>query len=393
MAEYCRNCGTELLAGQRFCRMCGAQVGDAQREELPTKVFPGERPSAGGGAATAGPTASQSKPGTDPFSPFQQPTAPQWPAPQQQTTPLYMPPDQVSSKGRAMMFLVIGLVGVALLSMFLLVRNYRQAAQVKTAPPPPPSAETEIPAPPEPPPVADDDTGGTLDESGAVEKDNETVITKSYALDADATFSIKGVNANVEIDGWDESKAEVKIIKRGGSIEECRGVRVSSSYNDDRLSFQTSPTGNGDVEVRYQVKLPRGLRRVEINNMNVEARIVDMTGAIEIKAQNASVELSNNSGATAVNLVNGSIEADYDGVELKGPQQLKTVNGKVEVTLDDDTNADVQASTISGSIDLDDDFSFKVEKKFVGQKASGRVGDGGQSISVSTVNGPIKISK
>lgn len=398
MAEYCRNCGTELLAGQRFCRLCGTPINDAQREELPTKVFRGERQAEDSGARPADTSqASQPGPNTDPFSPFQQPTAPQSPAAQQRTTPLYLPPDQASSKSRAMMFVVIGLACVALLSMVLLIWNYRQPAPVRTAPPRPPSAATEIPVPPPPPPppppVGDANEGAALDESDAVEKDDETIITKTYALGGGATFAIREINGKVEIEGWDESGAEVKIIKHGGSVEDRRRVRINTSHNNDRLSFQTSPVGGADVEVRYQVKLPRGLRQVEINTVNAEVKVADMTGAVEVKAQNASVELSNISGTSAIKLVNGHIKADYEGVKLEGPQQLSTVNGKIEVNLDDDTDAEIKASTVSGSIDLDDDFDFKVEKKIVGQQAGGRVGDGGPLLSISTVNGPIKLSK
>lgn len=398
MAEYCRNCGTELLAGQRFCRMCGAPITDAQREELPTKVFTRDRQAAGGAAqaASAPTTAPQAKAGTDPFSPFQQSTAPQSPVPQPQTTPLYLPPDQAPSKSRAMMFLVLGLLGVLLLSVALLIWNYRQAGPVKNVPPPPPGAETEIPVPPEPPPpppVESEEGGAALDESDAVETDTETVITKTYALKSAATFSIKEMNGNVAIEGWDESEAEVKIIKRGGSIADRQRVQVRSSNNDDRLSFRTSPIRGGDVEVRYEVKLPRGLRQVEINTVNGEVKIEDISGAVEVKAQNASVELSNVSGVTAVKLVNGRIKADYDGVELSGPQQLSTVNGEINVNLSDDLDADIQAKTVSGNIELDGDFRFKVEKKIVGQEAAGRVGDGGQPISIKTVNGPIKMSR
>jgi hypothetical protein len=395
MAEHCRNCGTELLAGQRFCRMCGAPITEAQREELPTKVFTRDRQAAGGAAPAAGATTSRpAKSGTDPFSPFQQSTAPQSPVPQPQTTPLYLPPDQASSKSHAMMFLVIGLVGVLLLSVLLLVWNYRQAGPVKNVPPRPPGAETEIPVPPEPPPPVEDEAGGSvLDESDAVETDTETIITKTYALNSGATFSIREMNGNVAIEGWDESEAEVRVIKRGGSIKDRQRVQVRSSNNDDRLSFRTSPIGGGDVEVRYEVKLPRGLRQVEINTVNGGVEIEDMSGAVEVKAQNASVELSNVSGVTTIKLVNGRIEADYDGVKLSGPQQLTTVNGEIKVNLADDLDADIQAKTVSGSIELDGDFRFKVEKKIVGQEASGRVGDGGQPITIRTVNGPIKVSQ
>lgn len=392
MDAYCKNCGTELIAGQRFCRTCGAPISESQREELPTKIFPGERQAGGGAAASA--TASQPRPSTDPFTPFQQPTASQPPVPQQ-TTPLYLPPDQASPRSRTTMFLVIGLIGMALLSALLLLWNFRQPGQHTPTPPHPPHAETGIPPPPEPPPPPEDMPGATiLDESDAVETAQETVTTKTYPLGSGATFSIKGMSANVKIEGWDEAEAEVKVIKRGGSVEERKTVQVKSSHNKDQLSLQTSPFGGGgDVELLYEVKLPRGLRQVEIKTMSATVKVEKMAAAIEVKSQSGSVELEETSGSTVIKLVNGQIKADYEGVKLAGAQELSTVNGRIEVQLDGDTNAELDAKTVSGSIELDGDFSFKVEKKIVGQRASGRIGTGGEMLSIGTVNGPIKISK
>lgn len=391
MAAYCKNCGTELIAGQRFCRMCGAPISESQREELPTKIFPGERQAGAGAAAST--TASQPRPSTDPFSPFQQPTASQPPVPQQ-TTPLYLPPDQATPRSHTMMFLVIGLIGMTLLAALLFLWNYRQPGPLMTTPPHPPHAETGIPPPPEPPPP-DDVPGATLlDESDAVETAKETVITKTYPLGGDATFSIKGMNGNVKIEGWDEAEAEVKVIKRGGSVDDRKMVQVKSSHSKDQLSFQTSPIGGGgDVDVLYEVKLPRGLRQVEIRTINATVKVEKMSAAIEVKSQSGSVELEETSGTTVIKLVNGQIKADYEGVKLEGAQELSTVNGRIEVKLDDDANAELDAKTVSGSIELDGDFGFKVEKKIVGQKASGRIGTGGEMLSIGTVNGPIKISK
>ncbi|HEX8650931.1 MAG TPA: DUF4097 family beta strand repeat-containing protein [Pyrinomonadaceae bacterium] len=391
MAERCKNCGTELLAGQRFCRMCGAPISESQREELPTKVFQGERQK---GESAPSNTAPQSaRPGTDPFSPFQQGTAPRTPAPQPQyTTPLYLPPDHASSGSRATIFIIIGLVSVALLAAILLTWNFRHS---RTTTPRAPQAESGIPVPPEPPPPPGMPVAGSsvLDESEAVEKDHETTITKTYPLSNSATFSIKGVNGNVQIEGWDESEAEVTVIKRGGSIEDRKAVQVKSSHSDNLLSFETIPFGGGgDVDIRYEVKLPRGLRQVEIKTVNAGVKVSDMAGSVEVKAQNASVELEDVSGASVIKLVNGRIKASYDN-KLVGQQELSTVNGKIEVELDDDIDATIDVHTVSGTIELDGDFGFKVEKKIVGQVAAGAVGSGGQPISIKTVNGPIVIAR
>src|SRR3712207_146077 len=78
----CPSCGATLVAGMRFCRMCGYRLGEGVEEYAATQLF--DRPPA---------TAPQAPPATDPFAPkapwgaqpmapfqpgasFQSPTAP-----------------------------------------------------------------------------------------------------------------------------------------------------------------------------------------------------------------------------------------------------------------------------------------------------------------------------
>jgi hypothetical protein len=61
------------------------------------------------------------------------------------------------------------------------------------------------------------------------------------------------------------------------------------------------------------------------------------------------------------------------------------------VTLPSDTNAEVNASTISGNIS--DDFGLPVTRhQFVGHSMHGQLGSGGTLVKLSNVNGTIQIS-
>ena len=54
----------------------------------------------------------------------------------------------------------------------------------------------------------------------------------------------------------------------------------------------------------------------------------------------------------------------------------------------------LEASTVHGSIDIDDEIGITVQKsRPFGQRASGRIGKGGQPVTVTTVNGGINISR
>ena len=57
----CPSCGATLVAGLRFCRMCGYRLGEGVEEYVPTQRFD----------AASMPTAAQAPPATDPFTPRQ----------------------------------------------------------------------------------------------------------------------------------------------------------------------------------------------------------------------------------------------------------------------------------------------------------------------------------
>jgi DUF4097 and DUF4098 domain-containing protein YvlB len=66
------------------------------------------------------------------------------------------------------------------------------------------------------------------------------------------------------------------------------------------------------------------------------------------------------------------------------------VNGPVDLTIPSDSNAEVEASTISGGIE--NDFGLHVNHhRFVGHDLKGEIGNGGTRIKLSDVNGRVEI--
>ena len=76
-------------------------------------------------------------------------------------------------------------------------------------------------------------------------------------------------------------------------------------------------------------------------------------------------------------------------VEMKSVE-LNSVNGSVDLTIPSDSNADVEASTVSGSIN--NDFGLHVNNhRFVGHDLRGELGTGGTRIRLSNVNGRVEV--
>jgi len=70
--------------------------------------------------------------------------------------------------------------------------------------------------------------------------------------------------------------------------------------------------------------------------------------------------------------------------------ELKSVNGSEELTIPSDSNAEIEANTLSGSIE--NDFGLHLNRRtFVGSNLRGELGAGGTHIKIENVNGHIEI--
>lgn len=212
----------------------------------------------------------------------------------------------------------------------------------------------------------------------------DTTLTKTFALGDKAKFFLKNVNGNINVSAWDQPEAEVKVIRRGGSD---RSPQVFFTNSGGNLSIQTR--GNGDI--RFEVKLPRELGRVELNSPNGAIKISDVKAEIIIDATNGAIELANVAGVSKIRTTNGSINAALFEASDRS-MEFESTNGSIDLTVPPGFEADLEASTTHGSINLDETFDVQVEKGNVGQKAKGEIGQGGERLKLATTNGNIKLT-
>jgi len=404
----CQSCGAELYEGQQFCRQCGATV-VGQSGEATTQLLGVNRP-----RPSEGPDTSPVRVGTEPVggarqqSPaYQQPTSYHPPlASFQQTSPLAAQPPRKGGRGLwlfALLAVFLLGAGVAGVGAFVWWKSHRQPVVVVRKGG---GEHTDIPAPPAPPDLEGlEGLGDTirkaveaagavkpLDESGAAVSGDSTVLTKSYPIDGEGTFSVRVVNGNVTVKGSDGDEAEVKITKRGGSAEARSGARVMVAQTDDGLTFINAGTPP-DVDVSYEVRVPRGLHELQISTNRGDVKVSDFEGSVVASVQKGKAEFSGVTGQVKSNVIKGDTRVVYDKAEREGSQEFSVVKGNIEATLADGTDADVRAETITGDIDADGAFGLSVEKRAAGRALSGRLGDGGQTLRFKVTSGDIKLKK
>lgn len=438
MATQCINCGSELYAGQRFCRYCGKTSGQFDEESMPTQAMPhqpGPEP-----PRESARTAPQYRPDTNPvYTPPHVSTNYQPPVgPPAMRPPFYQPAPP--SKGRSSWAWIIALVSFGLLGAMIVGIVFITRAVKRGSPPNNrTTAPSSIRAGEQS--FEEKEVGGrTISSAG-----NTTVIKQNFPLTANSKLSLNIPSGEVNIEGWDQPYAEVKMTKSGGSSSDR--LKPSIFYNDGggNLAFRIDQSNARNVVVGVQIKLPRIIKEVSIEGASAELNLEGITGEVIARTKSGQVDLSDikgpilaesqsgeitisgvegnvtvntTSGALNISDIKGNIDSnsvsgETEIREIIGTASVKSVSGGISATFlevipgkslsfnstsgDIDlvfsapANLDLDARTLSGDINIDEDLGIDVQKRTPGQQASGSLGTGGQELKINNTSGDITI--
>lgn len=218
---------------------------------------------------------------------------------------------------------------------------------------------------------------------------------QTYPLASNGRIELENVNGPVHIKAWDRDEVKLDAIKRAGSKRDLDEVQIEVRSDKDSLSIRTKyPKGNhtwtrdNPGSVDYALMVPRNSRLTDINLVNGSLEVEGISGEIRASCVNGQLIARNLGGRTELSTVNGRLEASLD--RLSSPVEVSSVNASVLLTLPSDSKADIEASTVSGSIS--NDFGIRVAKhQWVGHELNGELGGGGTRVRVSNVNGRIEI--
>ena len=421
MNETCPNCGSELYGGQQFCRRCGTPVGTAASGEAPTQLFrdngqaaPAAAPVAAGtsplgaGSRTEGvagqiPTEYQHHSGQQTSVLVGQPFGSR---PLAVGTPPPAPPKR--RRGAWLLALLAVFVlgaGVASLMAFFWWRASHTGTVVrviKTGPPTAPAAP-EVPPLPAMPEIPADLSERIkealkghgiplpLDEAGAVVSGEETTITRTYALNSGASFKAHIVSGNVTVVGSDDAEETiVKVVKRGGSVQERTATQVLAGESDEGVML-VSPGAGGRVNVSYEITVPReGLSKLELSAQKGDINVNGFDGDLELNVTNGNVTVATTNGKVRSRVVNGKTSVAYTGRHEEA-QEFSVVNGDLEVSLPGEPEVDLKAASTNGRVEVDGALPLRAERG--GRKVEAELGGGGAALNVKTVNGNIRIKQ
>lgn len=196
-----------------------------------------------------------------------------------------------------------------------------------------------------------------------------------------------GVVATKRARRSDPDEVSIEVVRHEGGVTICAVYPGWGNRCEPGGSGRMS-TRNNDVEVNFEVRVPRGVRFVG-RNVNGGVEAAELDGPVEARTVNGGVRLETASGTAIARTVNGGITAIVRRAQGDEPLEFETVNGGITLQLPADLGADLEARTTNGTITTD--FPVTVDGRLSSRRLTGRIGRGGRPLRVRTVNGSIRL--
>lgn len=222
---------------------------------------------------------------------------------------------------------------------------------------------------------------------------------QTYNISADGRVELSNINGDVHISTWDRNEVKVDAVKYADTKERLDEAKIEVDSSATRLSIETKypehdhtftwGSHNNPASVEYTLTVPRTVRLDEIKLINGEFDVTGVTGEVHASCINGRLEAHDLAGRAELSTINGHLEAHFNQLSGKSVK-LDSVNGSVDLTIPSDSNAEIEASTVSGGIS--NDFGLHVNNhQWVGHDLRGELGTGGTHIKLNNVNGHISI--
>jgi len=221
---------------------------------------------------------------------------------------------------------------------------------------------------------------------------------QTYAITSDGRIELDNINGPVHISSWDRNEVKVDAVKYADDKDRLDEAKIEIDSGKDYISIRTKyphddkwnwGSHNNPASVEYTLTVPRNARLDEIKLINGALDITGVSGEVRASCINGRLEAHDISGRAKLSTINGRLDARFAQLSAQDID-LNSVNGSLELTIPSDSNAEVEASTVSGGIS--NDFGLHVNNhRFVGHDLRGEIGKGGAHIRLSDVNGRIDI--
>ena len=216
-----------------------------------------------------------------------------------------------------------------------------------------------------------------------------------YPLPAGGSVVVENVQGEISVEGWDRAEVEITAAKMGtGQDDHLNDVRVVTEFGLNSLTFRTlyPPHLEKPIRVNYRLRVPRQVQLSSLRTLEGNIAVHNVEGFVDARTLSGNIEQMNVSGRVVARALTGSILVSLRTLPPgTAPLLLDTVNGNVVLFLPPRANADLELSTVAGTIE--GNYAFQVSSIPGDSTRRTRLGLGGVTISLRTVRGSIRVGE
>jgi DUF4097 and DUF4098 domain-containing protein YvlB len=202
-----------------------------------------------------------------------------------------------------------------------------------------------------------------------------------------------GRGRHVSIEVHMPKDADLQVDTGDGSVEtQSLSGRVKIHTGDGSVNAQAV---SGDVDIdtgdgSVTLEGAKGNIRLHTGDGHIDARNVD--GKVDANSGDGHIKIDGRLDELNVKTGDGSIDARLEpGSKIASSWTIRTGDGSVDIVLPADLQANIDASTNDGHISLG--IPLTVEGTFKNSEIHGKMNGGGQSLTVHTGDGSIRLNK
>lgn len=229
---------------------------------------------------------------------------------------------------------------------------------------------------------------------------------------SDYTKSLNGVDwvkieskSGIVLKTHDRNELLIKVSSRKNRSEKAKGLKLVGAGGTDNtdVGFSVIQDGNNLLvkslrrSEKAEIFLPKTQNVSVTNSWNGDIYIEGFSGEVEANANlNGGLKMTNLSGPVTAYSLNEGIEITFDKISQDAPIIIRTTNGEIDVTLPENTPADMELSSWNGDIYTNFDLSRPDKdglRAVSGRNIKGSVNGGGVDIKLKSTNGTIYLRK
>jgi DUF4097 and DUF4098 domain-containing protein YvlB len=216
----------------------------------------------------------------------------------------------------------------------------------------------------------------------------ENTLKRSFSISNEGTFRLNSLRGNIKISTHNGSEIKIMAYVMSDDHKELEKVNIKFEGTDQLVTV----SANGElmaakVQIDYKVKVPAHLKLVRLVTQTGEINARGKYGAIDFKIGNGEIDFKGRFSSGKLQSANGDIDVKIRG-SLEGDFTVKSANGDIVVELKE-SDFTVSGSTSNGSIRSEHRAVIKTDN--FGSKITGTVNKGTHKLTLTTVNGDIKL--